>query len=51
MVSAFEADNVEADSPGGVLRDFDVIAGERRWEFDPGNPPTHFAAALAIYCC
>lgn len=31
------ADNVQTDMPGGVLRGFDVITGEMRWAFDPGN--------------
>jgi len=32
------ADNVQVDMPGGVMRGFDVITGELRWAFDPGNP-------------
>ena len=31
------ADNVQTDMPGGVLRGFDVITGQMRWAFDPGN--------------
>lgn len=32
------ADNVSTDMPGGVVRGFDVITGQLRWAFDPGNP-------------
>ena len=32
------ADNVQVDMPGGVMRGFDVITGQLRWAFDPGNP-------------
>ena len=32
------ADNVQVDMPGGVMRGFDVVTGELRWAFDPGNP-------------
>jgi len=32
------ADNVQTDMPGGVIRGFDVISGQMRWAFDPGNP-------------
>lgn len=32
------ADNVASDMPGGVVRGFDVITGQMRWAFDPGNP-------------
>lgn len=32
------ADNVQVDMPGGVMRGFDVINGQLRWAFDPGNP-------------
>jgi quinate dehydrogenase (quinone) len=32
------ADNVQTDMPGGVMRGFDVVTGELRWAFDPGNP-------------
>ena len=31
------ADNVQVDMPGGVMRGFDVVTGELRWAFDPGN--------------
>jgi quinate dehydrogenase (quinone) len=32
------ADNVQADMPGGVVRGYDVVTGQLRWAFDPGNP-------------
>lgn len=32
------ADNVQVDMPGGVMRGFDVVTGQLRWAFDPGNP-------------
>ena len=32
------SDNVQVDMPGGVMRGFDVVTGELRWAFDPGNP-------------
>ncbi len=35
------ADNVQVDMPGGVMRGFDVITGQMRWAFDPGNPEDH----------
>lgn len=35
------ADNVQVDMPGGVMRGFDVITGQFRWAFDPGNPEDH----------
>ncbi|MDB5581230.1 MAG: quinate dehydrogenase [Bradyrhizobium sp.] len=38
VVGGRVADNVQADMPGGVIRGFDVITGEMRWAFDPGNP-------------
>ncbi|MCX8997365.1 glucose/quinate/shikimate family membrane-bound PQQ-dependent dehydrogenase [Rhizobiaceae bacterium BDR2-2] len=38
VVGGRVADNVQVDMPGGVLRGFDVITGEMRWAFDPGNP-------------
>ena len=38
VVGGRVADNVQADMPGGVVRGFDVITGEMRWAFDPGNP-------------
>jgi quinate dehydrogenase (quinone) len=34
------ADNVQVDMPGGVMRGFDVMSGQLRWAFDPGNPAT-----------
>ncbi|MGN6459225.1 MAG: membrane-bound PQQ-dependent dehydrogenase, glucose/quinate/shikimate family, partial [Achromobacter mucicolens] len=39
------ADNVSTDMPGGVVRGFDVITGELRWAFDPGNPQDKAAPA------
>ncbi|MEV4605226.1 glucose/quinate/shikimate family membrane-bound PQQ-dependent dehydrogenase [Neorhizobium sp. LMR1-1-1.1] len=39
------ADNVQVDMPGGVMRGFDVITGQMRWAFDPGNPEDHSAPA------
>lgn len=39
------ADNVALDMPGGVMRGFDVITGEMRWAFDPGNPQDREAPA------
>ncbi|MBE9605408.1 glucose/quinate/shikimate family membrane-bound PQQ-dependent dehydrogenase [Acetobacteraceae bacterium H6797] len=38
VVGGRVADNVQVDMPGGVMRGFDVITGELRWAFDPGNP-------------
>ncbi|MFG1174398.1 glucose/quinate/shikimate family membrane-bound PQQ-dependent dehydrogenase [Erwiniaceae bacterium CAU 1747] len=38
VVGGRVADNVQTDMPGGVLRGFDVVTGEMRWAFDPGNP-------------
>jgi quinate dehydrogenase (quinone) len=38
IVGARIADNHEADSPGGVVRAFDVRTGALTWAFDPGNP-------------
>lgn len=38
VVGGRVADNVQTDMPGGVLRGFNVITGEMRWAFDPGNP-------------
>ncbi|WP_296268034.1 glucose/quinate/shikimate family membrane-bound PQQ-dependent dehydrogenase [Pseudomonas sp. UBA6562] len=38
VVGGRVADNVQTDMPGGVLRGFDVITGQMRWAFDPGNP-------------
>ena len=37
VVGGRVADNVQTDMPGGVLRGFDVITGQMRWAFDPGN--------------
>ena len=38
VVGGRVADNVQTDMPGGVIRGFDVVTGEMRWAFDPGNP-------------
>jgi glucose dehydrogenase len=38
VVGGRVADNVQTDMPGGVIRGFDVITGQMRWAFDPGNP-------------
>jgi quinate dehydrogenase (quinone) len=38
VVGGRVADNVQADMPGGVIRGFDVVTGQMRWAFDPGNP-------------
>lgn len=38
VVGGRVADNVQTDMPGGVMRGFDVVTGELRWAFDPGNP-------------
>ncbi|MEN5202535.1 glucose/quinate/shikimate family membrane-bound PQQ-dependent dehydrogenase [Pseudomonas wadenswilerensis] len=38
VVGGRVADNVQTDMPGGVIRGFDVISGQMRWAFDPGNP-------------
>ncbi|TKW65307.1 MAG: membrane-bound PQQ-dependent dehydrogenase, glucose/quinate/shikimate family [Paracoccus denitrificans] len=38
VVGGRVADNVALDMPGGVVRGFDVITGEMRWAFDPGDP-------------
>ena len=38
VVGGRVADNVQLDMPGGVIRGFDVITGQLRWAFDPGNP-------------
>lgn len=43
VVGGRVADNVALDMPGGVVRGFDVITGEMRWAFDPGNPSDHDA--------
>lgn len=31
-------DNVSATEPSGVIRAYDVVTGELRWNWDPGNP-------------
>lgn len=31
-------DNVSTTEPSGVIRAYDVITGELRWNWDPGNP-------------
>lgn len=38
VVGGRVADNVQTDMPGGVIRGFDVVTGQMRWAFDPGNP-------------
>lgn len=38
VVGGRVADNVSTDMPGGVMRGFDVVTGQLRWAFDPGNP-------------
>ncbi|MBI6854214.1 glucose/quinate/shikimate family membrane-bound PQQ-dependent dehydrogenase [Pseudomonas cichorii] len=45
VVGGRVADNVQADMPGGVIRGFDVVTGEMRWAFDPGNPQDRNAPA------
>ncbi|GFM73311.1 quinate dehydrogenase [Pseudomonas cichorii] len=45
VVGGRVADNVQADMPGGVIRGFDVVTGEMRWAFDPGNPQERSAPA------
>ena len=45
VVGGRVADNVQADMPGGVIRGFDVISGQMRWAFDPGNPEDRQAPA------
>lgn len=45
VVGGRVADNVQADMPGGVIRGFDVVTGEMRWAFDPGNPQERNAPA------
>ncbi|WP_409280666.1 glucose/quinate/shikimate family membrane-bound PQQ-dependent dehydrogenase [Pseudomonas defluvii] len=45
VVGGRVADNVQTDMPGGVIRGFDVISGEMRWAFDPGNPQDKQAPA------
>lgn len=38
VVGGRVADNVALDMPGGVIRGFDVMTGDLKWAFDPGNP-------------
>lgn len=45
VVGGRVADNVQTDMPGGVIRGFDVVTGEMRWAFDPGNPEDRNAPA------
>jgi quinate dehydrogenase (quinone) len=45
VVGGRVADNVALDMPGGVMRGFDVITGEMKWAFDPGNPTDRGAPA------
>ncbi|MCY4126115.1 MAG: membrane-bound PQQ-dependent dehydrogenase, glucose/quinate/shikimate family, partial [Pseudomonas sp.] len=45
VVGGRVADNVQTDMPGGVIRGFDVITGQMRWAFDPGNPEDRNAPA------
>ncbi len=45
VVGGRVADNVQTDMPGGVIRGFDVISGQMRWAFDPGNPEDRQAPA------
>ncbi|MGI3164426.1 membrane-bound PQQ-dependent dehydrogenase, glucose/quinate/shikimate family [Pseudooceanicola sp. 200-1SW] len=45
VVGGRVADNVALDMPGGVMRGFDVITGQMKWAFDPGNPTDHDAPA------
>jgi quinate dehydrogenase (quinone) len=45
VVGGRVADNVQTDMPGGVIRGFDVISGQMRWAFDPGNPDDKKAPA------
>ncbi|WP_138467892.1 membrane-bound PQQ-dependent dehydrogenase, glucose/quinate/shikimate family [Poseidonocella sp. HB161398] len=45
VVGGRVADNVALDMPGGVMRGFDVITGEMKWAFDPGNPRDRDAPA------
>ncbi|ANI60098.1 glucose/quinate/shikimate family membrane-bound PQQ-dependent dehydrogenase [Pseudomonas sp. GR 6-02] len=45
VVGGRVADNVQTDMPGGVIRGFDVVTGEMRWAFDPGNPEDKQAPA------
>lgn len=45
VVGGRVADNVQTDMPGGVLRGFDVVTGQMRWAFDPGDPADRKAPA------
>ncbi|MBY5971077.1 membrane-bound PQQ-dependent dehydrogenase, glucose/quinate/shikimate family [Ferrimonas balearica] len=45
VVGGRVADNVALDMPGGVMRGFDVMTGEMKWAFDPGNPEDRDAPA------
>lgn len=38
IVGGRVADNYSTDEPSGVVRAFDVISGELKWAWDPGNP-------------
>jgi len=38
IIGALVADNVRTDSPGGVVRAFDVRTGDRVWAWDPVPP-------------
>ncbi|MBU0562225.1 MAG: membrane-bound PQQ-dependent dehydrogenase, glucose/quinate/shikimate family [Gammaproteobacteria bacterium] len=38
IVGGSITDNGAVDSPGGVIRAYDVRSGELVWNFDPGNP-------------
>ena len=38
IVGGSVTDNGSVDSPGGVIRAYDVNSGERVWNFDPGRP-------------
>nr|WP_209944313.1 membrane-bound PQQ-dependent dehydrogenase, glucose/quinate/shikimate family [Rhizobium halophytocola] len=46
VVGGRVADNVKLDMPGGVVRGFDVITGQQRWAFDPGNPTDQAATSF-----
>ncbi len=45
VVGGRVADNVALDMPGGVVRGYDVVTGQMRWAFDPGNPDDKQAPA------
>ncbi len=45
VVGGRVADNVSLDMPGGVVRGYDVVTGDLRWAFDPGNPDDQSAPA------